>query len=208
MSWGEGEQLDESRRLPPPPRPVRDGPTPDAHAELAEQLDPKIGHQTLPKAVLLDDRPPVDGRRPFEVRLGSERESDRGDEREEKLSATAFAALVEGRWREARSDFERVQAHGETAEECFGLGVSLRWLGENHARVDRCSRAYALVRQSGDGQARRSARSGWPSPTRRIFANLAAANAWTGGPSGCWSHSRPGRCTAGCRWRALAGWPS
>jgi len=151
VSWGEGEQLDESRRLPPPPRPVRDGPTPDAHAELAEQLDPKIGHQTLPKAVLLDDRPPVDGRRPFEVRLGSERESDRGDEREEKLSATAFAALVEGRWREARSDFERVQAHGETAEECFGLGVSLRWLGENHARVDRCSRAYALVRQSGDG---------------------------------------------------------
>ena len=64
--------------------------------------------------------------------------------------ADAYAALAEGRWVEARAAFEQALAGGETAEACFGLAVALWWLGENQACVDRCSRAYALFRRSGD----------------------------------------------------------
>jgi hypothetical protein len=126
----------------------------------------------------------------------------------EEPSANAYATLAEGRWREARSEFGRVQAHGDTAEECFGLAVSLWWLGENHACVDWCGRADALFRQSGDGTSAAQCAVWLAITCKANFANFAAANGWTGGPSGCWSHSRPGRCTAGCRWRAPTGWPS
>jgi hypothetical protein len=70
----------------------------------------------------------------------------------EEPFADGFAALAEGRWEQARSAFEAVLARGEaeTAEACFGLAMALWWLGENHACVDRCSRAYALFRASDD----------------------------------------------------------
>jgi tetratricopeptide (TPR) repeat protein len=91
-----------------------------------------------------------------------------------------FAALAEGRWEQARSAFEAVLAGGETetAEACFGLAMALWWLGENHACVDRCSRACALFRASGDieGAARCAV---WLALTYTSnFANFAAANGW------------------------------
>ena len=98
----------------------------------------------------------------------------------EEPFADGFAALAEGRWEQARSAFEAVLAGGEaeTAGACFGLAMALWWLGENRACVDRCSRAYALFRASGDieGAARCAV---WLAITYKAnFANFAAANGW------------------------------
>ena len=98
----------------------------------------------------------------------------------EEPFADGFAALAEGRWEQARSAFEAVLAGGEaeTAGACFGLAMALWWLGENRACVDRCSRAYALFRASGDieGAARCAV---WLAITYKAnFGNFAAANGW------------------------------
>ena len=95
-------------------------------------------------------------------------------------SADGPAALAEGRWEEARAAFEAALARGEaeTGQACFGLAMALWWLGENHACVDRYSRAYALFRASGDveGAARCAV---WLAITYKSnFANFAAANGW------------------------------
>ena len=95
-------------------------------------------------------------------------------------SAEGSAALAEGRWEEARAAFEAALARGEaeTGQACFGLAMALWWLGENHACVDRYSRAYALFRASGDieGAARCAV---WLAITYKSnFANFAAANGW------------------------------
>ena len=95
-------------------------------------------------------------------------------------SADGPAALAEGRWEEARAAFEAALARreAESAEACFGLAMALWWLGENHACVDRYSRAYALFRASGDieGAARCAV---WLAITYKSnFANFAAANGW------------------------------
>jgi hypothetical protein len=98
----------------------------------------------------------------------------------EEPFADGFAALAEGRWEQARSAFEAVLAHAEaeTAEARFGLAMALWWMGENHACVDQCSRAYALFRASADvGGAVRCAV--WLAITYKSnFANFAAANGW------------------------------
>ena len=60
------------------------------------------------------------------------------------------------------------------------MAVSLWWLGENQACVDRCSHAYALFRRSGDveGAARCAV---WLAITYKAnFANFSAANGWIG----------------------------
>jgi ATP/maltotriose-dependent transcriptional regulator MalT len=90
----------------------------------------------------------------------------------------AARALTEGRWAEARAAFEAALADEETAEECFGLAMALWWLGENHACVEQCGRAYTLFRESGDAQ--RAAQSAvWLAITYKAnFANYAAANGW------------------------------
>jgi ATP/maltotriose-dependent transcriptional regulator MalT len=90
----------------------------------------------------------------------------------------AARALAEGRWAEARAAFEAALAGEETAEECFGLAMALWWLGENHACVEQCGRAYTLFRESGDAQ--RAAQSAvWLAITYKAnFANYAAANGW------------------------------
>ncbi|MGH9110779.1 MAG: helix-turn-helix transcriptional regulator [Acidimicrobiales bacterium] len=94
--------------------------------------------------------------------------------------AAAQSALVEGRWADARAGFEEVLANAETADACFGLATALWWLGENHTSVERCSRAYALFRRSGDvGNAAQCAV--WLAITYKAnFANFAAANGWLG----------------------------
>src|SRR5687767_11524620 len=94
--------------------------------------------------------------------------------------ADAFGALAEGRWDDARAAFEASFVGGETAEACFGLAMSLWWLGENHACVERCSHAYALFRESGNvpGAARCAV---WLAITYKAnFANFSAANGWLG----------------------------
>ncbi|HZA87011.1 MAG TPA: LuxR C-terminal-related transcriptional regulator [Acidimicrobiales bacterium] len=95
-------------------------------------------------------------------------------------TAGAFGALAEGRWRDARTTFEAALAAGETAEACFGLAMALWWQGENHACVERCSRAYALFRESGDVQSAAQC-AVWLAITYKAnFANFAAANGWIG----------------------------
>ncbi len=110
----------------------------------------------------------------------------------------AFAALAQGRWSEARDGFEQALATGgtdkadesadsadtgdvaSTAEACFGLATSLWWLGESQASVDRCSRAYALFRASGNVE-RAAQCAVWLAITYKAnFANFAAANGWVG----------------------------
>lgn len=98
----------------------------------------------------------------------------------EEMSEEGFAALAEGRWTDARVAFEQAVAARETAEACFGLAMALWWLGENHACVERCSRAYALFRAA--GQVESAAQCAvWLAITYKAnFANTAAANGWIG----------------------------
>lgn len=94
--------------------------------------------------------------------------------------AGGHAALAEGRWDEARAAFEASLAGGETAEACFGLAAAQWWLGEDHACVATCARAYTLFRRSGDvtGAVRCAV---WLAITYKAnFANHAAANGWLG----------------------------
>jgi uncharacterized protein HemY len=67
--------------------------------------------------------------------------------------ARGYSALDAGRWAEAKAVFEAALAETETAEGSFGLAAALWWLGENHACVERCTRAYALFRRGGDDEA-------------------------------------------------------
>ncbi len=98
----------------------------------------------------------------------------------EELTAEALGALAEGRWADARVDFERALEGRETAEACFGLAMALWWLGENHACVEGCSRAYALFRAA--GQVESAAQCAlWLAITYKAnFANFPAANGWIG----------------------------
>ena len=94
--------------------------------------------------------------------------------------AGGHAALADGRWDAARAAFEASLAGGETAEACFGLAAAQWWLGEDHACVATCARAYTLFRRSGDviGAARCAV---WLAITYKAnFANHAAANGWLG----------------------------
>lgn len=93
-------------------------------------------------------------------------------------TADAFGALAEGRWGDARTGFEAALAGGETAEACFGLAMALWWLGENHACVEQCSRAYALFRASGDVPSAAQC-AVWLAITYKAnFANFPTANGW------------------------------
>jgi ATP/maltotriose-dependent transcriptional regulator MalT len=58
--------------------------------------------------------------------------------------------------------------------------MALWWLGENHACVERCGRAYALFRASGDVHGATQC-AVWLAITYKAnFANFAAANGWLG----------------------------
>lgn len=94
--------------------------------------------------------------------------------------ADAYGALAEGRWADARGGFEQVLASGDTGEACFGLAMALWWLGENHASVERCGRAYALFRAVGEVESAAQC-AVWLAITYKAnFANFAAANGWIG----------------------------
>ncbi len=90
----------------------------------------------------------------------------------------ALGAVAVGRWADARRGFEQALATGETAEACFGLAMALWWLGENHASVERCGRAYTMFRAAGEAES--AARCAvWLAITYKAnFANSAAANGW------------------------------
>ena len=91
-----------------------------------------------------------------------------------------FGALAEGRWADARSAFESALQDGEKAEACFGLAMALWWLGENHACVEWCGRAYALFRESSDVESAAQC-AVWLAITYKAnFANVSAANGWIG----------------------------
>ncbi len=96
----------------------------------------------------------------------------------ERAIAEGYSALGAGRWVEARVAFERALAERESSHALFGLAMALWWLGENHPSVDRCARAHALFRRSGDvAEAARTAV--WLAITYKAnFGNFAAANGW------------------------------
>lgn len=120
-----------------------------------------------------------------------------GRVRSEESLAEAYAALAEGRWREARAAFDLLLADGESADARFGLAVALWWLGENRACVAACARAYALFRQSREvEQAVRCAV--WLAITYKAnFGNFSAANGWIGRAERLLHRTEPG---------ALHGW--
>ncbi len=96
----------------------------------------------------------------------------------ERALAEGYLALADGRWVEARVAFERALAERESPNALFGLAMALWWLGENGPAVDRCARAHALFRRSGDvAEAARTAV--WLAITYKAnFGNYAAANGW------------------------------
>ena len=68
----------------------------------------------------------------------------------------------------------------ETPDAWFGLALASWWLGENHACVDACGRAYALFRRAGDVEHAAQC-AVWLAITYKAnFANFAAANGWIG----------------------------
>jgi ATP/maltotriose-dependent transcriptional regulator MalT len=92
--------------------------------------------------------------------------------------AAAQAALAEGRWSEARAGFEQALSANDDAEACFGLAMALWWLGENRGSVERCTRAYALLRAAGEVE-RAAQCAVWLAITYKAnFANFSAANGW------------------------------
>lgn len=62
-------------------------------------------------------------------------------------------ALAEGRWADAKAEFEAAIAEaGETPAALEGLGMAHRWLGEVGPAFRSTARAYRLYRREGDAQ--------------------------------------------------------
>ena len=106
--------------------------------------------------------------------------------------ARGYSALDAGRWAEAKAVFEAALAETETAEGSFGLAAALWWLGENHACVERCTRAYALFRRGGDDQAAARAAVWLGITYKSNFANFTAASGWLGRAHRLLEPLRPG----------------
>ena len=106
--------------------------------------------------------------------------------------ARGYSALDAGRWAEAKALFEAALAETETAEGSFGLSAALWWLGENHACVERCTRAYALFRRGGDDESAARAAVWLGITYKSNFANFTAANGWLGRAHRLLEPSRPG----------------
>ncbi|HVL93517.1 MAG TPA: LuxR C-terminal-related transcriptional regulator [Acidimicrobiales bacterium] len=98
----------------------------------------------------------------------------------EEAPDEGFGALAEGRWADARVAFEQAVAVRETPEACLGLATALWWLGENHACVERCRRAYALFRAAGRVESAAQCAVWLAIIYKANFANTAAANGWIG----------------------------
>jgi LuxR family maltose regulon positive regulatory protein len=62
------------------------------------------------------------------------------------------AALAAGRWEVAREAFEASVDEAPSASGFEGLGVALRWLGEQEAAMRALQRAYRLHRRAGDAR--------------------------------------------------------
>lgn len=92
--------------------------------------------------------------------------------------AAGGAALVAGRWDEARAAFETALAQADSAEAHFGLASALWWLGENEGSVAACTKAYSLFRRSGDVEHAVQCALWLGITYKANFANYAAANGW------------------------------
>lgn len=94
--------------------------------------------------------------------------------------AAGDAALLEGRWADARAAFEAALANDEAPDATFGLANALWWLGDSLASAREAARAYVLFRRAGDvSGAIRSAV--WLNLVYKAdFANYVAANGWLG----------------------------
>lgn len=66
--------------------------------------------------------------------------------------AAGRAALLEGSWDQAKTEFEGALSHAETPEALEGLGTSAWWLGDTTTLFDAREQAYLLYRRRGDWQ--------------------------------------------------------
>lgn len=87
-------------------------------------------------------------------------------------------ALKEGRWADARADFEAVLQVEEQVDAVQGLGDALWWLGDAAACLARMERAYALYREAGDAPSS-AAMAVWLAASQlKCFGNRAACRGW------------------------------
>ena len=101
-----------------------------------------------------------------------------GDVAAQQSLVVGAAALAAGRWEDARTSFEEAVAARDTGEGHFGLAAALWWLGDNHGSVAHCTRAYSLLRRSGDTAGAVQCALWLGIVYKANFANFVAANGW------------------------------
>src|SRR5688572_747255 len=88
------------------------------------------------------------------------------------------AALLEGRWQEARSEFEKSLAAGETPEAWDGLASACRWSGDMEGCLHARERAYRLWSEAGEKARAAEVATRIGADTVRLRGDLAVANGW------------------------------
>lgn len=96
----------------------------------------------------------------------------------EDREAAGRSALQEGRWEDARSEFEAALAEGETAASLAGLGRALWWLGEPRQSARYRERAFARFRERGDLASAGSVAIDLVITHLVNLGHVAAANGW------------------------------
>jgi DNA-binding CsgD family transcriptional regulator len=90
----------------------------------------------------------------------------------------AQAALVDGRWAEAREGFESALAVEESGAALFGLAIARWWLREPAAAIALEERAFAAFRRHGDHEEAVNAAIYLCLGHNMTFANTSAARGW------------------------------
>lgn len=145
---------------------------------------PKRGYRFI--AALTDPPPPSGINQNQSDQIASSRLfQSQGEYPENGTAATAGEFLARGRnalscgaWAEARTLFETVLHHEETAEAWEGVGLASWWMDDEETIFKARERAYLLYREKGDwrGAARVATALGWDCATFR--GDLAIANGW------------------------------
>lgn len=95
-----------------------------------------------------------------------------------ELLAEAQAALVDGRWQEARDGFESVLVVEESGAALFGLAIACWWLREPADAIGLEERAFAAFRRQGEHEGAVNAAIYLCLGHNMTFANTSAARGW------------------------------
>jgi DNA-binding NarL/FixJ family response regulator len=87
-------------------------------------------------------------------------------------------ALQDGRWADARTQFEAVLAAGERPEAVQGLADALWWLGDASGCLATMERAYTLYREAGANAEAAYLSIGLAAVQLKSMGNRAACNGW------------------------------